>query len=173
MEPKTVTIQIPANVDERWFVAELYRAAASLLQRADTRSSLTDDEEEDFESAPSSAINVYTGDNLDFTLGRFLRDITQNARRLVRAIAERAVHGEGISAEDLRRRLQVDSDGTLGGWAASIGFAVKRLRLPKPYVRKDEYLNGVWQPVYRMGSEAAQYVLLVVDEDGRIRDYDA
>lgn len=97
-----------------------------------------------------------------------MRNITEHARLFVRAIAEEAVEGRDATAELLKKRLGASSSAVLGGWAASIGFAVKRLQLPKPYERDYEYLDDEWQPVYRMDREVAEVILRLVDEDAEV-----
>jgi hypothetical protein len=170
-EYRTVQISIPNDVEEKWFLSELYLAVGNILSRRSGSVFSTEAEEQDLEGplveTPSTA---YVGDELEANIGRFARDITQHARRLLRAIAEVAVDGDGISSERLRDRLDADNSGTIGGWAASIGFAVKRLRLPKPYKREYEYLaeERGWVPVYRMDPEIARVLLRIVDEDGDV-----
>lgn len=169
-EPRSVQIFIPKEVDETRFLGLLYKAASEiLLQETGSSPFSTTEEERDLEAPLVEARSTaYSGDALGANVGRFVRDITLNARRLLRAIAASAVHGEGISSTKLRERLNAENDGTLGGWAASIGFAVKRLRLPKPYSREYDYLDGGWEPVYRMDPDVARTVLELVDEDGDV-----
>jgi hypothetical protein len=167
----TVTIRIPSSVEERRVLGEVYRAVAEVfLRTADATDGVGFDEDDDVLGPVPKAASAYVGESLVENVDWFLREVTQNARLLIRAIAEKAAVGDVATSDEVRTRLKVRNDGTLGGFAASIGFATKRTRLPKPYERTSEYGREGWEPVYRMDQEVAKTVLRLVDEEGNVRD---
>jgi hypothetical protein len=163
--PQTLTVLIPDDADAR-LLGEIYKAIAALLLQqepdaggADARAQSSGDPE-----PPSTTLT-------DDDVRRFLGGITTNARRLVRAVALESAEGGVARATDVREFLGVPSDGTLGGWAASIGFAAKRLELAKPYQRSWRHTDDDgWESVYEMKPQVAEVVLATVDDMGRLRD---
>jgi len=160
-----ITISVPDGADER-LIGAIYQAVANVL--LGNESGLPD-EAEVHEAQSREANWPYAAEAMNVNLYRFLTNVTENARLLIRGIAvETLAREEPVTATRLRARLEAPKDGTMGGWAASIGFASKRLKLPKPYSRSYKHTGAEWESVYSMEPSVAEAVVDLVDPMGNV-----
>lgn len=112
---------------------------------------------------------AYDGPQREQNLRTLTVGITPHAGRLLRTIAEASLEGGSINSTELRAALNSTSVSQVAGWAASIGFAVKRTGLPRPYSQKGVVTENSWENVYSMDPDVAKTILELLDEEGSLR----
>src|SRR5688572_21650933 len=90
-EQREITIFVPRDVDEQWFLGEVYSAVGSILLRGSGKAGVLPEGAVDrrvVARTNAHAWSDYSGDALEAQVRRFVDDVTIDARRLLRAIAE-------------------------------------------------------------------------------------
>jgi hypothetical protein len=112
-----------------------------------------------------------TGEKGQENLRRLLTEVHgENARRALRAIADETLEGTTPPDSDaIRKRLGMETGGRvpnkLVGMLTSVGFAIKRTGLPRPYV--DRW--GGSRQTYAMTPEVAEMTRELLDRDGSLK----
>ena len=180
---RSIVAEIPESAEDRKRIGELYRAIAAVLLADDGKPGgdvlirAPAAEASAAASAPAPAAGATppaTAAEMDEATVRWLlTEITPNARRFLRANADEVTAGNGPTSTTLRARFNVSSVQVMAGWAASIGFALKRLKLPRPYSQNWEYTENGWENRYSMDLGVAEKILSLVEEDGTVADAQA
>jgi hypothetical protein len=160
MEGKTITLLVPETAEERQLLGTVYMDYARQLlgPAVELR-----------QSEAAAAETSYLGEGGQPNLRRFVAEVhAPNARRALRAIADETIEaGSPPDSDRLRERLNLDTGGPnrLGGMLTSVGFAMKRTGLPRPYA--DRW--GGDRQTYVMDREVAENIQKLLDEEGALR----
>lgn len=166
-----VTIEVPDGVEDGQRLAGgLAFAAGRLLLGQDEPGEMTHLRQvvdEDPKSGGTTVAvatplraDVYEGEDGPKKLQELISEIAPQTQFALRFIAEASINGtDGIHAVELRSKLGAASPSALAGILTSLGFAEKRVGLPKPYSQGWRQLNGRWGNQYVMTAEVAQRVL--------------
>jgi len=161
MESTTMTLLIPETPQERRFLGRLYQ---------DYGRQLLEGLEYDAEVEASDE-GPYVGDKGEENLRRLLIEVHgENARRALRAIADETLEGTSPPDSDtIRERLGMEfGEGVpnrLGGVLTSVGFAIKRTGLPRPYT---DGPSGD-RVTYAMDPRVAELIRNILNQDGSLQ----
>lgn len=164
MKAETMTLLFPETAQERQFLGRLYQDYGRQLLEGVERegAAVTPDE---------GPVSSYVGDKGEENMRRLLTEVHgEKARRALRAIADETFEGTAPPDSDtIRERLGMESGegvpNRLGGVLTSVGFAIKRTGLPRPY---KEGPPGD-RVSYVMDREVAEMIRKLVDEDGSLQ----
>jgi hypothetical protein len=166
-----VTIEVPDGIEDGQRLAGgLAFAAGRLLLGQDEPGEMTHLRQVVDEDAKSGGLTMavatplradaYEGEDGPKKLQELVSEIAPQTRLALRFIAEASINGtDGIHSVELRNKLGAGSPSALAGILTSLGFAEKRVGLPKPYRQGWKQLNGRWGNQYVMTPEVAQHVL--------------
>jgi hypothetical protein len=161
MDTSAITLLVPTTPEERRLLGAVYRDYGNQLLAA------SDEPGPSAGASDSSAIS-YVGDEGEANLRRFVNQIAPNARHALRAIADETIEsGTAPDSDRVRSRMNLGTDehNRLGGMLTSVGFAVKRTDLPRPYA--DRW--GGTRQIYEMDPEVAETLRRILDDDGNLR----
>ena len=163
MQTATTTLLLPETPQERELLGRFYREyGRQLLEGGEQASAAATPEEE-----PAA----YAGENGEQHLRRLVSEVHgQKARRALRAIADQTLEGSTAPDSDtIRKSLGMETgDGVpnkLGGVLTSVGFAIKRTGLPRPYTEK----WGGDRQTYVMTPKVAELIRSLLNTDGSLR----
>jgi len=166
MEIATMTLLIPETPQEHELLGRLYQGYGRQLLEGVERATAADRPGQD-ESEPAAS---YVGESGERKLRRLLSEVHgENARRALRAIADETLEGTTPPNSDtIRQRLGMETGqgapNRLGGALTSVGFAIKRTGLPRPYT--DRW--GGDRMTYVMTPEVAELIRKLLDEHGSL-----
>lgn len=164
METATMTLLIPETPEERELLGRFYQGyGRQLLEGAEGASPA--------ETPAEEPADPYVGEKGEQNLRRLLSEVHgEKARRALRAIADETVEGTTSPDSDtIRQRLGMETGegvpNRLGGVLTSVGFAIKRTGLPRPYA--DRW--GGDRQTYVMTPEVAELIRKLLDDDGSLK----
>lgn len=165
MKTAEMTLLIPETPQEREFLARLYQEyGRHLLEGGGLAQAAEASGEEELAGA-------YTGEKGEQNLRRLLTEVHgEKARRALRAIADETLDGKTPPDSDtIRRRLGMETGegvaNKLGGVLTSVGFALKRTGLERPY--KDGWSGD--RVTYSMDAAVAQMIRELLNKDGSLK----
>jgi hypothetical protein len=159
-----MTLLIPETPQERELLGRFYQEYGRQLLESDEQAPVV-------ETLGEEPADSYVGEQGEQNLRRLLTEIHgEKARRALRAIADETLEGTTPPDSDtIRQRLGMEAGegvpNRLGGVLTSVGFAIKRTGLPRPY--KDRW--GGDRQTYVMAPEVAEMIRKLLDEDGSLK----
>ena len=166
METATMTLLIPETPQERELLGRFYQGYGRQLLEGAEHAPTAETPGEEPEPAAS-----YVGESGERNLRRLLSEVHgEKARRALRAIADGTLEGATPPDSDtIRQRLGMETGegvpNRLGGVLTSVGFAIKRTGLPRPYT--DRW--GGDRVTYVMTPEVAELIRKLLDEHGSLK----
>jgi hypothetical protein len=163
MQTATMTLLLPDTPRERELFGRFYLDYGRQL--------LEGGEQAGAVPPPGGEPSAYAGENGEQNLRRLVSEVHgEKARLALRAIADQTLEGTTAPDSDtIRNRLGMETGegvpNKLGGVLTSVGFAIKRTGLPRPYTER----WGGDRQTYVMPPEVAELMRSLLDTDGSLK----
>jgi hypothetical protein len=156
-----MTILLPDTPQERELFGRFYQEYGRQL--------LEGGEQAGAAATPGGEAAAYAGENGEHNLRRLVSEVHgQKARLALRAIADHTLEGGTPDSDTIRKRLGMETGGgvpnKLGGVLTSLGFALNRTGLPRPYTER----WGGDRQTYVMTPKVAELIRSVLNTDGSL-----